>query len=197
MRAAWFIRPPRTARATRSCRSGKLSPFLPTLLGLVTGVLILGPALARGFLLRIDMVAVPDPPLKGALLGFSSAAPRAVPSDLVLTVLGNILPGDLAQKVLLLGIFVIGAAGVGALMQPFPLPARLAAAFFFVWNPYVAERLLIGHWALLYGYAAMPWIVRAVRGVRGVRERPASRRCWSRASSWPGPASSAAPAGPP
>jgi hypothetical protein len=155
---------------------GRLGPYLPAALGLLVGLLVLGPGLARGFLLRVDMVAVPDPPLKGALLGFASSAPRAVPSDLVLSILGQILPADVAQKLLLLGIFVIGASGVGALTRPFPLPARMTAAFFFVWNPYVAERLLIGHWALLYGYAAMPWIVHAVGGLRGTRDRPTWRR---------------------
>lgn len=28
-----------------------------------------------------------------------------------------------------------------------------------MWNPYVYERLAIGHWALLCGYAALPWVV--------------------------------------
>jgi len=41
-----------------------------------------------------------------------------------------------------------------------PLP-RLAAAAFYAWNPYVAERLALGHWALLLGYAGLPWAVRA------------------------------------
>ena len=29
------------------------------------------------------------------------------------------------------------------------------------WNPYVAERLIIGQWALLIGYAGLPWVLRA------------------------------------
>src|SRR5690242_14468240 len=144
-------------------RLREVEPFLPALLGLVVGLAVLGPGMGRGFLLRVDMVAVPDPPFKGALLGLSTAAPRAVPSDLVLTLLGRLLPADLAQKLLLLlGIFVIAAAGAGALLASFPLASRLTGAFFFCWNPYVAERLLIGHWALLFGYAAMPWVLRAV-----------------------------------
>ena len=40
--------------------------------------------------------------------------------------------------------------------------ARLAAAVFYGWNPYVAERLVIGQWALLLGYAGLPWVLRAV-----------------------------------
>jgi hypothetical protein len=43
-----------------------------------------------------------------------------------------------------------------------PLLARLAAGVFYAWNPYLAERLLIGQWALLLGYAGLPWVVKVV-----------------------------------
>src|SRR5690606_7444704 len=46
--------------------------------------------------------------------------------------------------------------------------ARLAAAACYAWNAYLAQRLLLGQWALLLGYAGLPWAVRAAaRG--GVR----------------------------
>jgi hypothetical protein len=43
-----------------------------------------------------------------------------------------------------------------------PLAARLAAGVCYAWNPYVAERLLIGQWALLLGYAGLPWVLRVL-----------------------------------
>jgi hypothetical protein len=43
-----------------------------------------------------------------------------------------------------------------------PLAARLAAGVCYAWNPFVAERLLIGQWALLLGYAGLPWVVRLI-----------------------------------
>src|SRR5699024_10529237 len=51
------------------------------------------------------------------------------------------------------------------------IAGRLTAATLAVWNPYVAERLLQGHWSLLAGYAALPWLVWA--GVR-MRRSPAA-----------------------
>ena len=45
--------------------------------------------------------------------------------------------------------------------QPPPL-AALAAGVCYAWNPFVAERLLIGQWALLLGYAGLPWVVRSL-----------------------------------
>ena len=85
-----------------------------------------------------------------------------MPSDLVIAAASRVLPGDIVQKLVLLAIFMLGCAGVAALLDREPLLARLAGGVFYVWNPYVAERLIIGQWALLLGYAGLPWVLRAV-----------------------------------
>jgi hypothetical protein len=128
--------------------------------GLCLGLLALGPGLGRGFLLSYDMVFVPREPFAAAMPGL--APPRAVPSDLVIAAASRVLPGDIVQKLVLLAIFTLGCAGVAALLDREPLLARLAGGVFYVWNPYVAERLIIGQWALLLGYAGLPWVLRAV-----------------------------------
>ncbi|HMD23291.1 MAG TPA: hypothetical protein VKH61_04265, partial [Streptosporangiaceae bacterium] len=106
------------------------------------------------------MLFVPREPFRAALPGL--APPRAVPSDLVVAAMSRILPADILQKLVLLAIFVLACSGAAALLDREPLLARLAAGVFYAWNPYVAERLIIGHWALLLGYAALPWVLRAI-----------------------------------
>ena len=128
--------------------------------GLALGLLALGPGLARGFLLSYDMVFVPREPFSAALPGL--APPRAVPSDLVVAAASRLLPADIVQKAVLLSIFLLACAGVVALLDREPLLARLAGGVCYAWNPYVAERLIIGQWALLLGYAGLPWVLRAV-----------------------------------
>ncbi|HEV8156947.1 MAG TPA: hypothetical protein VGP67_15580, partial [Gaiellales bacterium] len=123
--------------------------------GLCLGLFALGPGLRLGFLLSYDMVFVPRMPFSTALPGL--APPRAVPSDLVIAAASRVVPGDIAQKLVLLAIFVLGCAGVAALLDTEPLLARLAGGIFYAWNPYVGERLIIGQWALLLGYAGLPW----------------------------------------
>ena len=130
--------------------------------GLVLGLLALGPGLRRGFLLSYDMVFVPREPFTSAMFGLSGGAPRAVPSDFVVAVASRLLPADIVQKLVLLLIFVLACSGAAALLDREPVLARLAAAVFYGWNPYVAERLIIGQWALLLGYAGLPWVLRAV-----------------------------------
>ncbi|MFI6811249.1 hypothetical protein ACIBG7_02520 [Nonomuraea sp. NPDC050328] len=129
----------------------------PAFLGLALGVLALWPALGPGFVLRYDMVFVPDPPILPDTGGF----PRAMPSDLVVALLSGVLPDQLVQKGILLGIFVLAASGAAALVPGERLLPRLAAAAFYAWNIYLAQRLLLGQWALLLGFAGLPWVVHA------------------------------------
>jgi hypothetical protein len=119
------------------------------------------------------MLFVPREPFAAALPGL--APPRAVPSDLVIATVSRVLPADVAQKIVLLSIFVLACSGATALLDREPLLARLAAGVFYAWNPYVAERLIIGQWALLLGYAGLPWVLRAVLAPDLDSRRGASR----------------------
>ncbi len=129
----------------------------PAFLGLGLAVLALGPALGWGFVLRYDLLFVPDPPLLPDTGGF----PRAVPSDFVVALLSRVVPAEVVQKAFLVGIFVLAASGAAALVPPERRLARLVAAAFYAWNIYLAQRLMLGQWALLLGVAGLPWAVRA------------------------------------
>lgn len=126
-------------------------------------VLLLGPALAPGYVLTYDMVWVPQLALRPDMLGIGAALPRAVPSDAVVAVLDDLVPAMLLQKVVLVGVLVAGGVGAAALIRDRPVFAQLAAVTLYVWNPFVAERLGIGHWPLLVAYAVLPWVAVAVR----------------------------------
>ena len=130
-------------------------------------LLLLGPALGSGYVLSYDMVWVPQLDLRADILGLGTALPRAVPSDAVVAVLDGVVPGGPAAE---------GGAGRRAGRRRARAPrrwsaersvaARLVAVTLAVWNPFVVERLVIGHWPLLVGYAVLPWLVVALRGPR-------------------------------
>src|SRR5690606_21238836 len=65
--------------------------------------------------------------------------------------------------------------GTARLLSGLPGAARAVGVVAYLWNPYVHERLAIGHWALLLGYAALPWAVHAVLALR----RGAGTRGWA------------------
>jgi len=147
--------------------------FIPAAWALLLAVLLLGPALAPGLVLSYDMVWVPDLALRPDSFGLGSGLPRAVPSDAVVAVLDELVPGALLQKLVLIGSLVAAGAGVARLVEGLPLLARLTAVSFAVWNPFVVERLLIGHWPVLLGCAVLPWIL-----VVGASDSRAGRAPW-------------------
>jgi hypothetical protein len=130
-------------------------------------VLVIGPLLiARGFAINGDMVFVPHQPWKDQWLAADGSVPRAVPSDALVSIVTMVLPGDILQKVVLLLMLASGAWGIARLVEQHGWVAQCAAVSLFVWNPFVYERLAIGHWALLCGYAALPWVVLGAAKVR-------------------------------
>ena len=85
------------------------------------------PLLARGYVLTYDMVFVPRLELTRSLLGLGTAVARAVPGDLLVALASRLVPADLVQKLILLGIVV--TAGIGAArLTPTTRPAAKGAA---------------------------------------------------------------------
>ncbi|MEU7949504.1 hypothetical protein AB0C50_32895 [Micromonospora taraxaci] len=134
-------------------------------LGLGVVLAILGPVLRRGYLLRYDLVFVPDPPFGATVWGSGSELPRAVPSELLAVGLSQLLPADVAEKALLAGCLVLAAVGAARLAPVGHPLARVAAGLGYVWNPWVYGRLHLGQWAVAAGYAALPWAYAWVLGV--------------------------------
>jgi len=130
-------------------------------IAVLLALLVCFPLLGPGFTLSYDMVFVPDPALNGRSLGLDGSVPRAVPMDFLLALVSHVAPVSLLQQAALL--FCVGGAALGAwrLSPARTLPGAAAAATASAWSAYVAERLVMGHWSLLLGYALLPWIVRA------------------------------------
>jgi hypothetical protein len=153
--------------------------LVPSLVVAALAVLTLGPVLLhRGYVLVGDMTFVPDQPWKGQWLGLDGSVPRAVPADAIVSLAGHVVPGDLLQKAILLGSLVLAGLGIFRLAVRVPgvsVWARMGGAVLYIWNPYVFERLAIGHWGVLVGYAALPWVLAAALDVRGASHRASAR----------------------
>ncbi|MFD6268209.1 hypothetical protein [Nocardia asteroides] len=137
-------------------------------------LLIVGPLAGSGYLLLRDAVSTPRSYLTDSALGLGAAAPRAVPQDTLLAVLSPMIDGGLLVKAILLVALWSAGYGAAVLARDFlaaSTPAQLVAATLALWNPYVAERLLQGHWSLLAGYAALPWAAAAAVRVRHTQPR--------------------------
>ncbi|MGW4096744.1 hypothetical protein [Mycobacterium sp. NPDC004974] len=136
---------------------------------LALSLLITGPLLAPGYLLLRDAVSTPQSYLTDAALGLSEAAPRALPQDFFIALTSAVLDGGVVVKVLLVaGLWVAGwgAARLASTVLGSGLSGQFIAATLAIWNPFVAERLLQGHWSLLVGYGCLPWVAVCVLRLR-------------------------------
>ena len=128
--------------------------------GAVLALALLAPLLGPGLVLVRDMVFVPRLPLTDELLGLDGV-PRAVPSDLLVALGSRVLPGGWLQDLVLLATVAGGAWGAARLAPTTSPAGALAAATAYGWSAYLHERLLLGQWALLVGWAVLPWAARA------------------------------------
>lgn len=143
---------------------------------LALSLLVTAPLLAPGYLLLRDAVSTPRSHMSDAALGLSEAAPRALPQDFAVALASAVLDGGVVVKVLLMaGLWLSGwgAARLATLVMPDAgVAGQCVAATIAIWNPYVAERLLQGHWSLLVGYGCLPWVATAMLRLRTSTDTP-------------------------
>nr|WP_064569390.1 hypothetical protein [Gordonia sp. LAM0048] len=139
-----------------------LAPLLPGLIGI-----------GDRYLLYRDAVSTPRTHVTDTTLGIGDLPPRAVPQDWFLAMASTVVDGGIVVLAVLAAALVFAGVGYGRLAARLVPDAgrtgAAAAGLVAIWNPYVAERLLQGHWSLLAGFAALGWIVVTVLDLR---ERP-------------------------
>lgn len=145
---------------------------------LLLALLVVAPLLGPGYLLLRDAVSTPRSYLSDTALGLSESAPRATPQDFAVALASQGIDGGVVVKALLIaGLWLAGwgAARLAATVLPETgASGQFVAITLAIWNPYVAERLLQGHWSLLVGYGCLPWVATTMLALRS-SDRPAWR----------------------
>jgi hypothetical protein len=136
---------------------------------------VLAPWLPRGYILTLDMVFTPH-----------LRMPASVTSSYLLRVLLHVLnlalPSDVIQKLLLFAILLLMGVGMYRLVR-YQAPrksgtgvAQTVGMYFagtlYMINPFTYDRLMAGQYSVLFGYALLPWLARALLNFL---ERPAGR----------------------
>ena len=136
---------------------------------LLLALLIVAPLLQPGYLLLRDAVSTPRSFLSDTALGLTSA-PRATPQDFAVALASQLIDGGIVVKSLLvLGLWLAGWGAARLVATALPaagVGGQFVAITLAIWNPYVAERLLQGHWSLLGGYGCLPWVAAAMLTLR-------------------------------
>jgi hypothetical protein len=136
---------------------------------LALALLVVAPLISPGYLLLRDAVSTPRSYLSDSALGLV-AAPRATPQDFAVALASHAIDGGIVVKALLVaGLWLAGwgASRLVAVVVPEAgAGGRFVAITLAIWNPYVGERLLQGHWSLLLGYGCLPWVATTMLRLR-------------------------------
>lgn len=163
-------RAPRNRRRAASRRVTRARRWSGAGYALALTLLVTAPLLRPGYWLLRDAVSTPRSYLPDAALGLAGSAPRAVPQDVAVALASHLIDGGVVVKAVLVGAVLLAGVGAGRLVRlvlpESGIPGVLAGITVAVWNPFVAERLLQGHWSLLLGYGCLPWSAAAVLRLR-------------------------------
>lgn len=136
---------------------------------LALALLVVAPLISPGYLLLRDAVSTPRSYLSDSALGLVSA-PRATPQDFAVALASHVIDGGIVVKALLVaGLWLAGwgASRLVAVVVPEAgAGGQFVAITLAIWNPYVGERLLQGHWSLLLGYGCLPWVATTMLTLR-------------------------------
>jgi hypothetical protein len=136
---------------------------------LALALLVVAPLMSPGYLLLRDAVSTPRSYLSDSALGLVSA-PRATPQDFAVALASHCVDGGVVVKALLVaGLWLAGSGAARLVSLVLPeagVGGQFVAITLAIWNPYVGERLLQGHWSLLLGYGCLPWVATTMLALR-------------------------------
>src|SRR5580700_7820338 len=129
---------------------------------LAPALIILGPLLGSGYVLTLDMVFTPR-------IRLPSHVSSSYLFYALLHILNFVVSSDVLEKLLLFAIVLVAGVGMHRLMnycsgKLADVYQRLGAYFagcLFVVNPFTYDRFMAGQFAVLLGYAFLPWFVRS------------------------------------
>ena len=123
---------------------------------------IMLPLLLPGFILTLDMVFTPHIPMP-------EQATSSYLFYAALHVLNTVISADILQKILLLAILILSGIGLHRLVRSAVPMTRepgdwgiAVASIFYMINPFTYSRFMAGQFAVLLGYALLPWLVRSL-----------------------------------
>jgi hypothetical protein len=143
--------------ATPQVRASWLARWWPWMAGTAVGLVVLGPALAPGPLLNLDLVLFDRVPVPRGTWGLGPEFPRRVPTFLPLAWLSGLVGGDVVGKALLVACVAVAFVGAHRMARGTPGLPRVGAALLYGASPWMLSRLGVGHLGMLVPAALLPW----------------------------------------
>jgi len=147
--------------AGRAPRAVDRSSGVRWVLGLVAGVVVVGPGLGPGSWLNVDLVVTPITPLPRGIWGLGPEFPRRVPFTVPLAWASVIVDSTWVAKVVVVVAIASAVAGAWSLANRWtadlPPIAGAGAGLLYGLSPFLLTRVGVGHLPLVVAMAVLPW----------------------------------------
>jgi hypothetical protein len=127
--------------------------------GLVGALLVVGPGLAPGGWLNLDLVVTPTVQLPSGIWGLGPALPRRIPLFAIIAWLGAAIGGELAMKLFVLAALTCAFAGAAHLLRGSPAILRVGAGVLYALGPFAVTRVGVGQLTVVAALAILPWAI--------------------------------------
>ena len=161
----------------------KSSPLLvrlaPTLMGALISIAVCFPWIGSGRLLLLDWLGPSTPLIPPQAYGLRGGLVSGLAFTVVVNLASHVF-GHFTNVLPALVFFPIAATGMARLV-PTGLAGKLPAALLYAVNPFVFDRLYVGQFGLLLGYAFLPFALASLMAPkqRGWRSIPGLALWWT------------------
>ncbi len=141
-------------------RIRKSPDLLPLMFFFGVSLFLMAPLLLHGgYFLQFDYIIGPDIHLDINRIQTGEQLPNSMFYNAIFWFLSLFLPTFVIQKLVLFSIVFGGLLVVYRATASFSRLTRAAGASLYVLNPFVYDRMMAGHWALLIGYMLLPYFL--------------------------------------
>lgn len=168
---------PKTGRAQRILdAAAHLSTVQwAAVVGVVAALAVIGPGLGPGAWVNLDHSTLPRLAAPNSLFGLGPDVPRRAPVTAVASLFAGLGLSALVLKLATVALFGLAAAGCARWCGRAGRVATLGASALYVLGPFLVNRLVVGHFGVVWAAALLPHAMK-------VWVDPTTR--WSRAFRW-------------
>lgn len=130
--------------------------------GLVGAVLVVGPGLAPGGWLNLDLVVTPTVQMPSGIWGLGPELPRRIPVFAFVAWLGSVMGGELAMKMFVVAILTCAFAGAAHLLAGKPALIQVGAGALYALGPFMVTRIGVGQLTVAAAMAVLPWALPSI-----------------------------------
>jgi hypothetical protein len=125
--------------------------------GLAGALIVVGPGLAPGSLLNLDLVLTPTLPLPPGVWGLGPGLPRSLPYAMPVGWISSVLGGPVTGKLVIVASLTLAFVGAARLVDLGGVATQAGAGALYSLSPFMLTRVGVGHLTIVLAAGILPF----------------------------------------